>query len=297
MLKIAHIINPVKVKDTSDLFVAQPITFETMQIARQIAKQHGIEVTLCSAQFSEDREFIPDTFLKTPDLKRSVLDFGQFQIERKLPLIKDILDRLYEATDADYLIYTNVDIALMPHFYLAIDRLIRQGYDAFVINRRTILASYQKLEDIPLMYSQLGTEHPGHDCFIFKKDGYLNYRLNCLCIGASLIGRGLVINLICNAQKFEVFKNLHLTFHIGDDRTWVNKKLEDYTIHNLKELNEIVKTYEQTGSIEQHPLISSFMANSKDHNYWLGKPHKLKKIRQNIVSLLSKNIKYLQTKK
>ena len=31
MLKITHIINPVKVNESSDLFVAQPITFESMK--------------------------------------------------------------------------------------------------------------------------------------------------------------------------------------------------------------------------------------------------------------------------
>ena len=35
---------------------------------------------------------------------------GDFQKEIKLPLIHDILERLYNASDADYLIYTNVDI-------------------------------------------------------------------------------------------------------------------------------------------------------------------------------------------
>jgi len=35
-----------------------------------------------------------------------------------LPLLSDILDRLYAATDAEYLIYTGVDIALPTVFLL-----------------------------------------------------------------------------------------------------------------------------------------------------------------------------------
>ena len=38
MLKIAHIINPAKIKKTSDLYLAQPVTFETMRIAKEFAK-------------------------------------------------------------------------------------------------------------------------------------------------------------------------------------------------------------------------------------------------------------------
>ena len=34
-LKLAHIVNPVVVSQSSDLFVAQPITFQTMIEARR----------------------------------------------------------------------------------------------------------------------------------------------------------------------------------------------------------------------------------------------------------------------
>ena len=52
MLKIAHIINPAKIKKTSDLYLAQPVTFETMRIAKEFAKDN-VNVDLFSAQFSE----------------------------------------------------------------------------------------------------------------------------------------------------------------------------------------------------------------------------------------------------
>ncbi|NJL82282.1 MAG: hypothetical protein HC890_03765 [Chloroflexaceae bacterium] len=201
-LRFAHIVNPVQVKETSDLFVAQPITFKTMQIAQSVAGDRGLIVDLFTTQYEEDRSLIPDGFIKTPNLERSVLDCGKFSIPRKLPLIKDILDRLYAATEADYLIYTNVDIALMPHFYLTVSQLIEQGYDAFTINRRTILKDYQSMGEIPLMYAQLGDSHPGHDCFVFPRGVYPHYHLGQLCLGASLIDRGLLTNMICHAQNF-----------------------------------------------------------------------------------------------
>jgi len=37
MIKIAHMVNPVLVKASSDLHIAQPITFESMRIAQQQA--------------------------------------------------------------------------------------------------------------------------------------------------------------------------------------------------------------------------------------------------------------------
>ncbi|MCR4288341.1 MAG: hypothetical protein NUW09_10065, partial [Deltaproteobacteria bacterium] len=175
MRKIAHIINPVKAAKTSDLFVAQPVTFETMRVAREFARGK-VAVELYTAQYPEDRSFVPDGFQPTRDLDRSVMDLGSFREKRKLPLIKDILDRLYEAVDAEYMIYTNVDIALMPHFYLAVDKFIDEGHDAFVINRRTISGRRKLVKDIPLMYAELGKPHPGHDCFVFRRDAYGKFK-------------------------------------------------------------------------------------------------------------------------
>ena len=289
MLKLAHIINPVIVKESSDLFIAQPITFQTMKTAQEFAQQHDIEVELYSAQYPEDHSIIPDGFIKTPDLDRSILDIADFPVKRKLPLIKDILDRLYEATDADYLIYTNVDIALMPNFYVIVSQMIDREYDAFVINRRTISKDYSKLEEIPLMYAEIGEKHPGHDCFIFQKKVYPNYQLYFICIGASLIGRSLLINLICNGKKFAEFENLHLTFHIGDDRTWRSEVAENYTIHNYKEMKKIIKNYDQAGKLVNHPLLLKAIAH-QDYKYWLGKNVRPKISKTKILSLFRRGL-------
>ena len=61
MRKIAHIINPIKVDRSSDLFIAQTITFETMKIAHDFAKEK-VKVDLFSAQYPEDRCIIPNGF-------------------------------------------------------------------------------------------------------------------------------------------------------------------------------------------------------------------------------------------
>jgi hypothetical protein len=252
VLKIAHIINPVQVQPTSDLFIAQPITFETMRVAKTMA-QEKVEVFLVAAFYPEDEAFIPDLFLKTPVLERSVLDIKSFQNSRKLPLIQDICDRLYTAApDADYLIYTNVDIALMPHFYLTVAYMIEQGYDALVINRRNIPKIYTQIQDLPLMYSEIGKPQGGHDCFIFRRSVYPNYDLGTACIGAAKVGKVILLNLIYHAANFIEHNDLHLTFHLGNDRFWKSPGLEDYFEHNESELIRIFKDYEARGNLPQH---------------------------------------------
>jgi len=258
MIKLAHIVNPVAVPPTSDLFIAQPITFETMRIAKAFA-ENQVDVALFSAQYFEDRSQVPPDFQITPDLTRSTLNIGNFYQPRKLPLIQDILDRLDRATHADYLIYTNVDIALMPHFYIAVAELITQGYDAFVINRRTISKTYQKVQEIPLMYSEIGTPQGGHDCFIFRQSAYSQYDLGLACIGVEKIGKILLLNLIFHATKFYEFRDLHLTFHLGNDRAWKSPELSDYLAHNEAELIRIFKHYAAIKPLPQHPQIQKMI--------------------------------------
>jgi hypothetical protein len=240
MLKIAHIISPVKVDQTSDLFAAQPITFETMRRARDFSS-NICQVELFSATFSEDRLIVPGFFNKTADLEQSVLDHGVFNKQRKLPILKDILNRLYQVSDAEYFIYTNADIALQPYFYETVVRLIESGYDGFVINRRTIDKKFNSFAQIPLMMAQTGEPHPGHDCFIFKRELYPRLILGDACVGVVFIGKILAWNLALFSDNFHEFCNLHATFHIGNDKIWADTELSDYQNFNHLQAKSVLK--------------------------------------------------------
>jgi len=252
---IAHIINPVLVNESSDLHIAQPITFATMKTAQQQA-QGKVDITLYTAQYPEDDPIIPEGFIKTPHLDRSILDIGKFQLPRKLPLIKDILDRLYKvAPEADYFIYTNADIALQPHFYTEVAKLIEKKYDAFIINRRTIPDHYKNVSEIPQMYAEKGEPHPGQDCFVFKRSLYEKFYLENHVIGVGFCFRSMLLNCLCHAEKFQEFRDLHLTFHIGNQEMWKDSKLQDYFHHNKNEAQKIFDYYLHQNLLPNHPLI------------------------------------------
>ena len=260
-VKIAHIIHPVIVAPASDLVIAQPITFETMRMAREFAGNR-VDVELYAVQyFDEECVPLPGSFSRTRDLTRSVGDVAHFRKQRKLALIKDILDILYESCRADYLIYTNVDIALQPYFYLVAADMIRQGYDAFIINRRTIPGHYRSLEEIPLMVAELGEKHPGWDCFIFDRNLYDQFQLGNACIGTDWIGRTMVSNMAALAKRFKVFKDLHMTFHIGDERVWENDDFSDYAAHNKAECrNTLVGFDKKYGPFDRKGLLGRFFS-------------------------------------
>ena len=242
-----------------------------------------VDVALFTAQFPEDRGLTPSEFTPTPDLERSILDFGRFERPKKLPVIKDILDRLYEATDAEYLIYTNADIGVQPYFYLAVAEMIGQGYDAFTINRRVISERFKSPEEVLSMWSEVGTPHRGHDCFVFDRALYPKFRLGRVCVGTGWFGRTLVNNFLCHGKRVTLFPNKHLTFHIGDVHQWRGGKSRDMLEFNKRECEQM------TGQ-----LVREF--GEFDCTY-IG-PHRLKRQRpRRLTEKLASALRSLRNKK
>lgn len=253
-LSIAHIINPVNAPPDSDLFKAQPITFETMRLARAFA-QEQVRVTLYTTQYPEDHAIIPDFFTRLPDLKRSVLDVkSDFSRKKKYPLICDVLQTLYDHTEADYLIYTNADIALLPQFYLAIKAFIREGLDGMIINRRRVSRRYHSVEQIPLMFSELGRPHPGFDCFVFRRNLFPRLILGNVCIGVPFVEATLTYNLFAFCERCHLFTDKHLTMHIGLEVMPLTDK--EYHQYNQQEFRKIYRQLRPLLSPEKLPYAA-----------------------------------------
>ncbi|HKK76951.1 MAG TPA: hypothetical protein VJ953_17875 [Saprospiraceae bacterium] len=210
-----HIINPVLLPPQHELMQAQSITFASMKKAQQIAEKNDIQVRLLTTQYSEDHPIIPEYFTKVPDLERSILDIRSFTHPRKLPLIADIIGRLYANSDSPYLIYTNVDIGLLPNFYLRVAEWLDQGHDALIINRRRLPAVYTTPADLPAIYKDPGLLHPGFDCFVFRRELYTRFQLGTICVGIPFIGVTLAHHLFAFAQHPKLIDREYLTFHIG----------------------------------------------------------------------------------
>jgi hypothetical protein len=238
-LKIAHIINPFEAGEASEMAVAQQITFESLRRAKSFS-EGLVDVSFFSAQFEEDLKFVPEDFTKTPNLSDSILQESGIVKEQKLPFLKDILSRLYENTDADYLIYSNVDIGLMPQFYSVVKEIIDSGIDGFVINRRRVSGKYNSVDQLDQIYSESGALHNGFDCFVFKRSLYPKFNLGKVCVGIPHVGNTLAFNLMCFSEKFRLFPHKHLTFHLGYElvKRWGNKS---YLKHNKQEYRHILK--------------------------------------------------------
>jgi len=251
-MKIAHIVNPLVVTNpASDLNFAQPITLLSMQRAKAcVNKIPELDVTQYAAFYEEDRLEVPADFVRTPVLERSVLDFVKPDTRiglRKLPLLRDILDRLYAAaSDADYLIYSNIDIGLWPDFYLNVYRKINQGKHAFLIGRQTLSMDYTSPEDLDKILAQKGIPHYGYSCFVFPRSHYEHYILGDTCIGLQPIGVTLAVNMSQHAASFERLFQTRMTFHLGDDKLWQKTLLDTCHLHNEHILDWVMQQLSQT---------------------------------------------------
>lgn len=214
MRTFAHIINLFDAPETSDLKLAQEVTVASMIRAKTDA-ENDCSVELLSCQTKQDRHLVSSQFQCTEDLTRSVLNKDKFQKQLELPILRDILDRLYNESDAEYLIFTNVDIGVQPNFYQKINEFIDAGHDAFMINRRRIPAKFNSVNELEKMYSEKGLKHPGFDCFVFKRELYPKFALANVCIGVPFIGITLSQNVFCFAENPKVYTDEYLTFHIG----------------------------------------------------------------------------------
>lgn len=233
--RLAHVLNPVPPRYDSDLYSAQPVTFESIRRAKEYARQEAVDLELLAVLATGDVGPLPDGFEEVPDRARVVSEVASFAHPRPLPLLGDILKTAAAHTTADYLIYTNADIAVLPHFYTYIAEKIRDGHDALIINRRTIDRDVLSVNKLNALYSKIGQPHPGYDCFVFRRDALPEFCLGDVAIGVHLVGRNLLWNILALSQNPLFVDKEHLTFHLGDDNSGKMVDFLDYIEHNTRE--------------------------------------------------------------
>ena len=257
--RLAHIINTYRVPPASREAQIHQATYATMKTARDFTgDKHDVEFV--SVHFPEDRDGIPDFFYRAEDLQRSVLDLNTFTIPRKLPLVFDILHHGIEAIqDAEYVVFTNTDINLMPYFYDCIINILNYGFDVIVVNRREIPGYSTEPDLMAIMYSDYGVIHAGFDCFVFPVDLFRKFISNQACVGAGLVMRGLLFNLVVHARKMLMLRDCHLTFHLGQDRAWRDPALKDYTEYNRLNASNVLR--ELSTDPEKSRLLKIFLGD------------------------------------
>jgi hypothetical protein len=232
------VVSPVKAAPGSELAIAQPIAAESIRRARDFAREH-VSLELLSAQLPEDRPAVPESFRPTPDLERC-LETRDALGPRRLPHLREILERAWRATQAEFLVFSNADIGLMPHFYVAVARFLTQGYDALVINRRTLPDHFRHPSELPQIYCELGRPHPGFDCFVFRRELFPALELGSVCVGAPGVGGTFYAQLLVRSVALRLLDDHHLTFHLGDLKRWAQPAASPAAQANLRESERLL---------------------------------------------------------
>ncbi len=257
--KVSHIINPINDIDKPDLRYIQAVTFESIRNALRFnnCSIPQVSFSICSTQYPEDHVSIPSFIQKLSDLDQSVLDINERLEGKKLPLIKDILNIGVQETESDYLIYTNIDIALQPHFYDFVAHKIINGHDAIVINRRRIpfkaKPAEQASQSLTNYYGIIGRSHPGFDCFIIKRSVLEQFILNNICIGISFLETALIHNIAAFSKNPLYVLDQHLTFHLGAEVLVPRKKNPFYWYNRNIFFNEIQPQLKPLWDVRRFP--------------------------------------------
>ena len=242
-MKIAHIINPVKVDESnkSYLFYAQPITFESMYLSKKYSenKDKNLDVSLYAVNFPEDESIIPEYLNRLPHLKNSVNKDYPTLTHRKLPFLQEIFDIIKENIDADYYIYTNSDITLRDTFYLKVKYFIKNyKLESLIINRRDNIPKFINnirltKEHLNIITTLEGETHPGRDCFVMSKRVFHEINMKKIFIGCPPWGRILMEYLGKISKRIKILRNEYITFHIGCDNNHKNSKKTPLTKLNF----------------------------------------------------------------
>ncbi|MEQ9643330.1 MAG: hypothetical protein RIM84_25140 [Alphaproteobacteria bacterium] len=301
---LVHVVNPVDAPGESGLAKAQAATFESMRRAAAYSSltDPQTRISLTATPMPEDTNAVPSDFIRLPDLDDVSSAHGNFDIERRLPILSEIVSRGVDYAQSDdrrspnFIVLTNTDIGLMPHFYTYASWLIRCGHDVAIINRRGVVDSYQIPSDMPAILSDFGYVHPGLDCFIFDVRLVASFASSHSIIGMGFVMRSLLFNLIAHADNPVILTDAHATFHLGFDEAWRANKYHDYEHHNR---NECIKVIEELSrrSPELEERLTRFAAATDEHR-WLpegllgvsrgstGKPPIHRRLRQRVAKRL-----------
>jgi hypothetical protein len=209
-LKVLHLINPYAVKDANEHSLMQ-LTLQSIEEAISFSSS-ALEIQVLAITDEKEELELPASFIQRAVKLKTIGVVNTRLKELQYPLIQDLISEALKEP-FDYLIFTNMDIILMPHFYRFVAGSIPVN-DAIVINRRRI-AKRQPLPSLAELQAELGWSHPGFDCFILKRSLLARFDFKEICVGIPFLESAFTHQIAAFASSPRFVLDAHLTLHIG----------------------------------------------------------------------------------
>lgn len=266
MISISHIINPVSSSENAELFQIQQITFASMLKAKKYSAGEN-EIELCVINRSGESDFVPDEFKVLSPLHRDIRDV--VNTKKTYPFLNDIILQHTQSTSADYVVYSNLDIAVMPFFYETVSAYINKGHDALVINRRRVHNRFSNEKNLNILFAEHGEVHTGYDCFVMKKPLINKFIFKDICLGVPAVGNDLFYNVFAFADNPVLLTDKHLTFHVGLElyKNWGDEITRN---HNAREFQKLMSELLPLMKVDNFP--GADLNIFKRHFKWLMNP-------------------------
>lgn len=209
-LKVLHLINPYAIEQAH----GQALMQLTLQSIEEAAKCYPLSFDLhvLAVTNNKDNITLSAFFDQRPTQLRTLQDIDASFARLSYPLMQDLLNCALAET-FDYLIYTNMDIILMPHFYRYLEAFIPSN-DAIVINRRRV-ADRELIPSLALLQAELGWSHPGFDCFVLQRSLVAKLQFEEICIGVPFLESAFTHHIAAYARNPLYVLDAHLTLHVG----------------------------------------------------------------------------------
>jgi hypothetical protein len=263
-IAFSHIVNPFPAPKDSEHGRASAITFASLRVAAARAGTAGIHVEVRAVVLPGDERAAEPPCVLAPKLTRTIKDLYKLRPQRPLPLITDLLEKGAEAARGSYVVFTNMDIAVQPDFYVELRRLILERFGKgmpFIVYRRNVDASFTSPEQLAEMYVAPGKLAYGYDCFVFPIEYVSKLDLGHCCIGTAHFDDLLFMNLdALSGFRAGRVDDIPLTFHIGNEIGWTRHM--DHIEHNLRESLAAIERMRKTHDI---PAGSSFAHIERHH--------------------------------
>jgi len=238
--QFVHLLNVYAKDGRNALDQEQVHVLDSLREAAQNYAKHGGKVSFLAACEESDQILAPSDFAVRSCLKRRANALPEFRSLPPLPFLFDVLGAASAGSSesSEFVVYTNFDIAVQPFFFQFLDYFIRGGFDAVIVNRRTVCPISLRA---PLFVGQsdIGQPHPGMDCFVFPRSWLGCFTPTAAITGVGQVMRSLLYNLVAKAQRLLFLSRTHVTLHYGDDRRWRAPEFELAEAHNAREAEQL----------------------------------------------------------